>query len=109
MYMNTTYKVFVAKAAASLFAEMVNKVMNKETFDQSFDDNKHMYERLAIQAMGAAEVLAQQLTDNWHADGDRVTTFFDPQDSLTSRIEEELGRIKEGITDVVEQLKEMRG
>jgi hypothetical protein len=101
MYMNTTYKAFVAKAAASLFTEMVSKVMNKETLDQSFNDNKQMYEHLAIQATGAAEVLAQHLSDNWQASGDQSTVFFDPQDTLMSGIEGEL----QGIADKLDDIK----
>lgn len=100
MYLNTMYKAFVAKAAASLYAEMVGKVMNKETLEQSFDDNKHIYEHLAIQATGAAEVLAQQLDDNWHAVGDQSTVFFDPQDTPMSGIEEELSNINKELTDL---------
>lgn len=105
MYLNTTYKAFVAKAAASLYAEMVGKVMNKETLDQSFNDNKHMYEHLAIQATGSAEVLAQQLDDNWHAVGDQSTVFFDPQDTPMSGIEGQLQGIVDKLDDILDQIK----
>ena len=99
MYMNTTYKAFVAKAAASLYAEMVGKVMNRETLNQSFNDNKRMYEHMAIQATDAAEVLAKHLDDNWQAVGDKSTVFFDVQDSLTSGIERELNDITSKLAD----------
>ena len=101
MYLNTTYKAFVAQTAAKLMTEMVGQAMasGKINPDASYDDNKRMYEHLAVQATSAAYALADHMNDWWSV-LDHETVFFDVQDSPTSRIENELS----GINDKLEQL-----
>lgn len=105
MYMNTTYKAFVAKAAASLFTEMVIKVMNDETLKGSFSNNEKMYEHLAIQSTLAADKLAGELEDWWRSKGDQSTVMFDVQDSLTSGIEAGLNDISEKLQDIEAEME----
>lgn len=102
MYYNTTYKAFVAKAAAGLMQEMVTDAMAKGHIDneKSWNDNKDKYEHLAWQASCAAEMLAKTLSDRWNDGGH--TVFFDPQDSLTSRLEN-------AVFDIAEKMDVMNG
>lgn len=109
MYMNTTYKAFVAKAAAGLMQEMVADAMAKGRIDneKSWNDNKQMYEHLAMQATFGAEALAQFLSDNWSASGDRKTVFFDPHDSSTSNLENAVGDVAQKLDDLTEVVKKL--
>jgi hypothetical protein len=101
MYLNTTYKAFVAHTAAKLMTEMVGQAManGKIRPDASYNDNKQMFEHLAVQANSAAYALADHMASWWSAE-DHETVFFDVQDSTTSRIEA-------GLNDISEQLKEL--
>ena len=108
MYLNTTYKAFVAKAAAKLMAEMVGQRILDGSIDPtaSFKDNEQKYEHLAIQAALAAKTLANELQDMW--DGvDRVTVFFDVQDSPTSRLENGLADIAEKLEAIQDEIKKL--
>lgn len=108
MYLNTTYKAFVAKAAAKLMAEMVGQRILDGSIDPtaSFKDNEQKYEHLAIQATLAAKTLANELQDTW--DGvDRETVFFDVQDSPTSRLENGLADIAEKLEDIQDEIKKL--
>ena len=108
MYLNTTYKVFVAKAAAKLMAEMVGQRILDGSIDPtaSFKDNEQKYEHLAIQAALAAKTLANELQDTW--DGvDRETVFFDVQDSPTSRLENGLADIAEKLEGIQDEIKKL--
>ena len=108
MYLNTTYKAFVAKAAAKLMAEMVGQRILDGSIDPtaSFKDNEQKYEHLAIQAALAAKTLANELQDTW--DGvDRETVFFDVQDSPTSRLENGLADIAEKLEDIQDEIKKL--
>ena len=104
MYLNTTYKAFVADTAAKLYAEMVVKAIEQGKLSPfqgtSFKDNEDEFEFIANQATFAAEKLATKLQDWWTCTGDRQTVMFDPQDSLTSRIENELSGIAEKLQDI---------
>ena len=104
MYPNTTYKAFVAKAAAGLMQEMVADAMAKGHIDneKSWNDNVGKYEHLAWQASCAAETLAKTLSDRWNGDGQ--TVFFDPQDSLTSRLENTISEVAEKIQELTDKL-----
>lgn len=108
MYLNTTYKAFVAKAAAKLMAEMVGQRILDGSIDPtaSFKNNEQKYEHLAIQATLAAKTLANELQDTW--DGvDRETVFFDVQDSPTSRLENGLADIAEKLEDIQDEIKKL--
>ena len=108
MYLNTTYKAFVAKAAAKLMAEMVGQRIFDGSIDPtaSFKDNEQKYEHLAIQAALAAKTLANELQDTW--DGvDRETVFFDVQDSPTSRLENGLADIAEKLEAIQDEIKKL--
>lgn len=109
MYLNTTYKAFVAKAAAGLMQEMAADAMAKGKIDneKSWNDNKQMYEHLAIQARLAAEALAKELEEGWEGKDGHRTVFFDPQDSLTSRLEEAVSDIAQKIEDLTEEVKKL--
>ena len=106
MYLNTTYKAFVAKAAAKLMTEMVGQRISDGYIDptKSFKDNEQKYEHLAIQATLAAKTLAHELQDMWVGE-DRTTVFFDVQDSPTSRLENELANIAEKLEDIQDEIK----
>lgn len=108
MYLNTTYKAFVAKAAAKLMAEMVGQRILDGSIDPtaSFKNNEQKYEHLAIQATLAAKTLANELQDTW--DGvDRETVFFDVQDSPTSRLENGLADIAEKLEAIQDEIKKL--
>ena len=108
MYLNTTYKAFVAQAASKLMTEMVGQRVNAGYIDPtaSFKDNEQKYEHLAIQSALAAKTLANELQDMW--DGlDRTTVFFDVQDSLTSRLENELANIAEKLEAIQGEIKDL--
>ena len=108
MYLNTTYKVFVAQAAAKLMAEMVGQRIFDGCIDPtaSFKDNEQKYEHLAIQSALAAKTLANELQDMW--DGvDRETVFFDVADSPTSKLENGLADIAEKLEDIQDEIKKL--
>lgn len=106
MYLNTTYKAFVAKAASKLMTEMVGQRIYAGYIDptKSFKDNEQKYEHLAIQATLAAKTLAHELQDMWTGE-DNTTVFFDVQDSLTSRLENKLAVIAENLEDIQDVIK----
>ena len=106
MYLNTTYKAFVAKVAAKLMTEMVGHAAKDGSInlDDSFDNNKRMYEHLSVQATSAAYMLADHMNDWWRGNDGGQTVFFDVQDSPTSRIENELA----GIADKLEELIDLK-
>ena len=108
MYMNTTYKAFVAKAAAKLMAEMVGQRILDGSIDPtaSFKNNEEKYEHLAIQATLAAKTLANELQDMWIRE-DKTTVFFDVQDSPTSRLENGLADIAEKLEDIQDEIKKL--
>ena len=106
--MNTTYKAFVAKAAAKLMTEMVGQGILDADIDPTFtfEDNKQKYEHLAIQATLAAETLANELIDMWTVES-HDTAFFDVQDSPTSRLENGLADIAEKLEDIQDEIKKL--
>ena len=101
MYLNTTYKAFVAEAASKVAAEISKQFTSQANFgDVSMLKNDDVCERIAIAAVNVADHLAQKLEEWWRCKGDRSTVMFDPQDSLTSRIEGELSDIAEKLQDI---------
>lgn len=96
MYYNTTYKAFVAEAAAKTAARLAEQF----GIDNLKED---MYtERIAIASVNVAKALAEKLQEFWRQEGDRETVFFDPQDTPMSGIETELSYIAEAISDIKE-------
>lgn len=108
MYLNTTYKAFVAQAASKLMTEMVGQRIYAGYIDptKSFKDNEQKYEHLAIQAALAAKTLANELQDMW-CGVDQTTVFFDVDDSPTSRLENELANIAEKLEDIQDEIKNL--
>lgn len=107
-YLNTTYKAFVAQAATKLMTEMVGQRIYAGYIDPtaSFKDNEQKYEHLAIQATLAAKTLAKELEDMWFGE-DKMTVFFDVQDSPTSRLENELANIAEKLEAIQGEIKDL--
>ena len=106
MYMNGTYKAFVAETAAKVAAEISKSNYNTSptTFaDDLMSDN--LCEKIAIASVNVAEHLAAKLQEWWTCKGDRQTVMFDPQDSLTSRIENELSDIAEKLQDIEAEME----
>lgn len=103
MFFNTTYKVFVAKAAANIMSEMVGQAVQKGLIDlnASYSDNENMYEHLTIQAENAAFALAKHMDSAWQAEGDLQTTFFDVEDTPMTELEK-------AVYDVSSQLEEIK-
>lgn len=60
---------------------------------------------MCVKAITIAEKLADRLEKWWQAKGDGTTLMFDVDDSLTSRIEQELGNIGEKISDLTEEIE----
>ena len=110
MYLNTTYKAFVAKAAAKLMTEMVGQAIENGSIDldKSYNDNEQMYDHLAVQATSAAYKLADHLNDWWQGNDGGQTVFFDVQDSPTSRIENELSGIADKLEELTGEIKSIK-
>lgn len=108
MYTNTTYKVFVAKAAAGLMGEMVAHAMfnGKINNMESWNENKTVYEHLAVQARLAATALADELQEGW-SDGHQ-TVFFDVEDSLTSRLESAVYDVSQKLEELTDEVSAMK-
>jgi len=109
MYMNTTFKAFVAKAAAGLMQEMVADAMAKGRIDneKSWNDNKQTYEHLALQARLAAESLAYELQEGWEGKDHHQTVFFDVSDSPTSKLEDAIYDVSERLSDLNDEVKKI--
>jgi hypothetical protein len=109
MYLNTTYKAFVAKAAAGLMQEMVGEAISKGKIDikKSWSDNEQMYKHLAVQSTLAAKALAQELNKGWTGEDGGKTVFFDVHDSLTSKLEEAVGDVAQKLEDLTEEVKKL--
>ena len=107
MYLNTTYKAFVAQAAAKLMTEMVGQARQAGliNLNNSFNENESMYEHLAVQDTSAAYKLADHLNDWWEGKDGHQTVFFDVQDSPTSRIECELSDIGDKLLCLTDEIK----
>lgn len=94
MYMNTTFKAFVAKAATEFMKTLMKQDFGKEDTTHITDDLlQEQFIRNAQDAIEAASTLAHELQEWWELAGDQKTIFFDVQDSPTSNIERELSEI----------------
>lgn len=103
MYLNSTYKAFVAETAAKIVTGIYNRPSAYGSFPVSTKEvsDDIMY----VKAITIAEKLADRLEKWWQAKGDGTTLMFDVDDSLTSRIEQELGNIGEKISDLTEEIE----
>ena len=106
MYMNTTYKAFVAKAATEFMKTLMKKdFIGKEDTTHFTDEQlKEQFTRNAQDAIDAASTLAEELTKWWECTGDHKTIFFDVQDSTTSNIERELSEIAGKLEDIADKM-----
>jgi hypothetical protein len=106
MYMNTTYKAFVAKAATEFMKTLMKQdFIGKEDTTQFTDDIlQEQFIRNAQDAIEAASTLAHELQEWWELAGDQKTIFFDVQDSPTSNIERELSEIVAGLGKITDEL-----
>jgi len=98
MYLNTTYKAFVAETAAKVAAEISREFTIKN--DVSMLEMDDTAEEISIAAVNVAGHLAQKLEEWWESKGDRSTVMFDPADSPTTRIENELADIAQKLEDI---------
>ena len=104
MYSYTTYKAFVAKAAASLMQEMVGRAIEKNDIEVSSDENEKMMQHIAHLSVDGAAQLAEELTDWWRAYGDKSTVMFDPQDTLMSGVENVLNDVHTALDSIDEKI-----
>ena len=105
MYMNTTFKAFVAKAATEFMKILMKQDFGKEDTTHFPDDQlKEQFTRNAQDAIEAASTLAHELQEWWELAGDQKTIFFDVQDSPTSNIERELSEITAGLGKITDEL-----
>lgn len=106
MYMHTTFKAFVAKAATEFMKTLMKQdFIGKEDTTHFTDDQlKEQFTRNAQDAIEAASTLAHELQEWWELAGDQKTIFFDVQDSLTSNIERELSEIVAGLDKITDEL-----
>lgn len=109
MYMNTTFKAFVAKAAAGLMQEMVADALAKGRInsEESWNENGPVYKYLAYHAALAAHVLAEELESNWKGMDGGQTVFFDVQDSPTSKLEEAVYDVSEKVQELADEVKKL--
>lgn len=105
MYLNTTYKAFVAETAAKVAAEISKRFTCAG--DVSLLKNDEEAESIAISAVNVAEKLAMKLEEWWRSKGDHSTVFFDVQDSLTSRLEGEVAEIPGKIQELTDAVKKL--
>ena len=106
MYMNTTFKAFVAKAATEFMKILMKQdfIGKEDTTHFSDDQLKEQFTRNAQDAIEAASTLAHELQEWWELAGDQKTIFFDVQDSTTSNIERELSEIVAGLGQITDEL-----
>ena len=101
MYLNTTYKDFVAKAAI----EFAGKMLEIEYKSGNIDDDDYVADQVAGRdivhdATLMAYKLADELKDEWECRGDKETTFFDPDDTTLTRIENAIHTCADKLDDI---------
>ena len=100
MYMNTTYKAFVAETAAKIAAEISKEFITARDVSLLRNDEDTQLD-IAIAAIRVSEKLADNLNEWWECYGDRSTVMFDVDDSLTSNIERELFNIAGKLEELI--------
>lgn len=106
MYNNTTYKAFMANTAAKIAAEITNQYVAEKDMPSLLTNENAQYD-IAIASIEIAEKLAEKLEDWWQGNGDHLTVFFDPEDTLHSGIESEIANLcqkLDTLTDTVAKL-----
>lgn len=100
MFQNSTYKAFVAEAAAKVAAS-ISQSFATARCDLSLLKDDGKAEDIAIASVNVAQHLASKLEDWWQCTGDHATVMFDVEDTSTSRIENELAGIREKLEGVI--------
>ena len=103
MYLNSTYKAFVAEKAAKIVTGIYNRPSASGSLPLPIEETSD--DHICVKAITIAVKLADRLEKWWQAKGDGTTLMFDVDDSLTSRIEQELGNIGEKIGDLTEEME----
>lgn len=98
MYQNTTYKAYVAEAAAKVAAQISMQYTSNNDVSQLADDE--IAEKIAIASTNVAKHLANKLEEWWRCAGDSVTTMFDPDDTPYTKITDALWNIEGGLNDI---------
>lgn len=98
MYMNTTYKAFVAETAARVAAEISKQFTSNN--DVSLLTLEKNTEKIAEASVCIANRLAYELEDWWNHKRDDLTSMFDTEDSTTSNIEHELSGIAAELSEI---------
>ena len=106
MYMNTTYKAFVAETAAKIAAEISKEFITARDVSLLKNDEDTQLD-IAVAAVSVSEKLADKLIEWWECNGDHATIMFDVDDSLNSGIERELSSVAVSIDDFKDELKEL--
>lgn len=104
MFQNSTYKAFVAEAAAKVAASISQSFVTARC-DLALLKDDGKAEEIAIASVNVAQQLASKLEDWWECTGDHSTVMFDVDDSSTSRIENELAGISEKMEGIVRELR----
>lgn len=103
MFLNSTYKAFVAETAAKVAASISQSFVTARC-DLSLLKDDGKAEEIAIASVNVAQQLANKLEEWWECTGDHSTLMFDVDDSSTSRIENELAGISEKMEGIVREL-----
>ena len=106
MYLNTTFKAFVAETAAKVAAE-ISKAYTSHQDVSILKDDAHA-EIIAIAAVNVADNLAQKLDEWWHCKGDRSTVMFDVDDTPMTRLENAIGDVSEKLQETSDSLNDIR-
>lgn len=101
MRTNTTYKAFVAETSAKIAAEISTK------YTMSYLSEAGIREDIAEASVKLADKLAEKLEEWWRDKGDHKTVMFDPDDTLLSGVEGELGDIADQLAEIKEQTAKM--
>lgn len=104
MYQNTTYKAFVAEAAAKVAAQISMQYTSHR--DVSLLTNDKVAEQIAIASTNVAKQLASKLEEWWRCTGDSVTTMFDPDDTPYTKITHALWDIKDELNNIKNTMAE---
>lgn len=98
MYQNTTYKAFVAEAAAKVAAQISMQYTSHRDVSLLTDDK--VAEKIAIASTNVAKQLASKLEEWWMCTGDKVTTMFDPDDTPYTKITKTLWDIEDELNGI---------
>ena len=103
MFLNTTFKAFVAEAAAKVAAEISKQFTYQQDISLLKDDG-HAKD-IAIASVNVAEQLAFKLQEWWKCKGDKNTVMFDPDDTVQTPIVKALYEVSEKIEEIQNLLK----